>query len=134
MNIEYSNDQDVKIYKAFVLDPTNRKAVSKFCQKFGKPLMEPALKLHERLENSSTASHYNQIYGSEDNKIETKKGTKNNDPKIFKVRITGSYRKFMNNIKDEEGNLMLTKEWEGNYTDIAHIYIIAINNHDYNAV
>ena len=134
MNLVYSNDTDVKIYKAFVLQPDNRKAISKFCQKFGKPLMEPALKLHERLVSSPDAQSYNLIYAGDDNKIETLKGTKNSDPKIFKVRITGSYRKFMNNIKDEEGNLMLTKEWEGNYTDIAHIYIIAINNHDYNAV
>ena len=53
---------------------------------------------------------------------------------IFKVRVTGSWRKFFNNVIDVEGNLLLKKDWGGDFGTIVDIYVIDVNNHEYDAV
>lgn len=53
---------------------------------------------------------------------------------IFKVRVTGSWRKFFNNVIDVEGNLLLKKDWDGDFGTIIDIYVIDVNNHEYDAV
>ena len=35
-------------------------------------------------------------------------------------------------IIDEEKNLLLTQDWQGDFNAIMTIYVIAVNNHDYN--
>lgn len=58
MIIEYSNDKDVKIFQAFVNDPTNRKKLSKFTKTFGVTWIDEAIKLHSRLKSSANAHIY----------------------------------------------------------------------------
>lgn len=42
--------------------------------------------------------------------------------------------KFFNHITDEEKNLLLTQGWQGDFNSIMTIYVIAVNNHDYNNI
>lgn len=134
MVIEYSNDKDVKVFQAFVNDPTNRKKLSKFTKTFGVTWIDEAIKLHSRLKSSANAHIYNTLYGGAKNSIETKEGTKKNHPKIFKVRFGEGPRKFFNHILNQEGDLLLTQNWDGNFNLIEMIYVIAVNNHKYDAV
>ncbi len=94
--------------------------------------MEPAKKLHDRLMQYISAGTYNAKYGSTDNRIELKKGCADKEPLIFKVRIGRGERKFFNQQIDNLGSLLLTKDWNGDFNAITTIYVIAINNHDYN--
>jgi hypothetical protein len=66
-----------------------------------------------------------------DNRIEIKQGCANKEPIIMKVRVGRSSRKFFNH-KIDLNNLLLTKDWNGDFNSVETIYVIAINNHDYN--
>ena len=132
MVIEYSNSKDVKCYRDFVLNPSDRCASRAFSKTFGAPLMEPAKKLHDRLVQYVSAGAYNAKYGSTDNRIELKQGCANKEPLILKVRIGRGPRKFFNHQIDDLGTLLLTKDWNGDFNSVTTIYVIAINNHDYN--
>jgi hypothetical protein len=134
MIITNSNDKDVKCYMAFVDDPTNPKKMRAFCKRFEAAWAKEAAQLHKRLVASSDADQYNRMYGQPKNCIETMQGTKDKDPKIFKVRVGLGPRKFFHHVKNEQGDLLLTKEWIGEFKEITHIHVIAINNHDYKAV
>lgn len=131
MDIEYDSSKDVKCYKDFVLNPSDRNTQRAFSKTFGKSLMEPAKKLHDRLKFYVSAGKYNEVYGSTNNRIEIKNGCSEKEPLILKVRVGKSERKFFNNIIDKEKNLLLKKDWSGNFDTIKTIYVIAINNHDY---
>lgn len=132
MVIEYSNSKDVKCYRDFVLNPSDRGASRAFSKTFGAPLMEPAKKLHDRLVQYVSVGAYNAKYGSTDNRIELKQGCANKEPLILKVRIGRGPRKFFNHQIDDLGTLLLTKDWNGDFNSVTTIYVIAINNHDYN--
>lgn len=132
MLIEYSNSKEVKCYRDFVLNPSDRNIARAFSKTFGVSLMEPAKKLHDRLMQYISAGTYNAKYGSTDNRIELKKGCADKEPLIFKVRIGRGERKFFNQQIDNLGSLLLTKDWNGDFNAITTIYVIAINNHDYN--
>ena len=132
MVIEYSNSKDVKCYRDFVLNPSDRGASRAFSKTFGAPLMEPAKKLHDRLVQYVSAGAYNAKYGSTDNRIELKQGCANKEPLILKVRIGRGPRKFFNHQIDDLGTLLLTKDRNGDFNSVTTIYVIAINNHDYN--
>lgn len=132
MVIEYSNSKDVKCYRDFVLNPSDRGASRAFSKTFGAPLMEPAKKLHDRLVQYVSAGAYNAKYGSTDNRIELKQGCANKEPLILKVRIGRGPRKFFNHQIDDLRTLLLTKDWNGDFNSVTTIYVIAINNHDYN--
>ena len=131
MVIEYNNHKDVKCYRDFVLSPYDRKAQTAFSKIFSNALMEPAKKLHDRLISYSSAGAYNAKFGSTDNRIEIKQGCANKEPIIMKVRVGRSSRKFFNH-KIDLNNLLLTKDWNGDFNSVETIYVIAINNHDYN--
>ena len=132
MVIEYSNSKEVKCYRDFVLNPSDRDASRAFSKTFGAPLMEPAKKLHDRLVQYVSAGAYNAKYGSTDNRIELKQGCANKEPLILKVRIGRGPRKFFNHQIDDLGTFLLTKDWNGDFNSVTTIYVIAINNHDYN--
>lgn len=132
MVIEYGNSKDVKCYRDFVLSPDNRGASRAFSKTFGVNLMEPAKKLHDRLKKHGSAGTYNTIYGQTDNRIEIKQGCRKKDPLILKVRVGRGTRKFFNHIIDDKRNLLLTQDWKGDFNSIITIYVIAVNNHDYN--
>lgn len=134
MNISHSSDKDVKCFMAFVEDPTNVKKMRAFCRRFEAAWATEAVQLHNRLVASTDADHYNRLYGQPKNCIEIKLGTRDNDPKIFKVRIGQGPRKFFHQIKNDDGEFLLTKEWAGEFQKITHLYVIAVNNHDYKAV
>ncbi len=134
MNIEYGSSKEVECYRDFVLNPDDRKASRAFSKTFGASLMEPAIKLHDRLKTYISAGAYNSVFGPTNNRIEIKKGCKNKDPLILKVRVGQGPRKFFNHIIDEEKNLLLTQDWQGDFNSIMTIYIIAVNNHDYNNI
>ena len=40
----------------------------------------------------------------------------------------------LNNVIDVEGNLLLKKDWGGDFGTIVDIYVIDVNNHEYDAV
>lgn len=134
MDIEYGSSKEVKCYRDFVLNPDDRKALRAFSKTFGANLMEPAKKLHDRLKTYISAGTYNAMFGQTDNRIEIKQGCSKNEPLILKVRIGRGPRKFFNHIIDENKNLLLTQNWQGDFNSITTIYVIAINNHDYNNI
>lgn len=134
MNIEYGSSKEVKCYRDFVLNPDNRNASRAFSKTFGASLMGPAKKLHDRLRRSVSAGAYNAMFGQTDNRIEIKQGCAKKDPLILKVRVGRGPRKFFNHITDEEKNLLLTQDWQGDFNSIMTIYVIAVNNHDYNNI
>ncbi len=134
MFIEYSESKEVICYRDFVLNPDNRIAARAFSKTFGVNLMEPAKKLHDRLTQYVSAGEYNAIYGTTENRIEIKKGDGDKASLVFKVRIGRSHRKFFNHLREENRDILQKKEWQGNFHAIKTIYVIAVNNHDYNAV
>lgn len=134
MVIEYSNSKEVKCYRDFVLNPDDRGASRAFSKTFGVNLMEPAKKLHDRLKRYVSAGAYNAMYGKTDNRIEIKQGCTNKEPLILKVRVGRGPRKFFNHIIDDDGNFLLTQNWQGDFNSIMTIFVIAVNNHDYNNI
>lgn len=134
MVIEYSNSKEVKCYRDFVLNPDDRGASRAFSKTFGVNLMEPAKKLHDRLKRYVSAGAYNAMYGKTDNRIEIKQGCTNKEPLILKVRVGRGSRKFFNHIIDDDGNFLLTQNWQGDFNSIITIFVIAVNNHDYNNI
>ncbi len=134
MDIEYCNSKEVKCYRDYVLHPDDRAASRAFSKLFGANLMEPAKKLHDRLTSFVSAGAYNAVFGTTDNRIEIKQGCANKEPLVLKVRVGRGPRKFFNHITDEIGNFLLTKDWVGDFNSIVKIYVIAVNNHDYNKV
>lgn len=134
MVIEYSNSKEVKCYRDFVLNPDDRGASRAFSKTFGVYLMEPAKKLHDRLKRYVSAGAYNAMYGKTDNRIEIKQGCTNKEPLILKVRVGRGHRKFFNHIIDDDGNFLLTQNWQGEFNSIMTIFVIAVNNHDYNNI
>lgn len=131
MIIEYCNSKEVKCYRDFVQNPSDRKALRAFSKTFGDALMEPAKKLHDRLIQYASAGTYNSIYGNTDNRIELKQGCADKNPLIFKVRVGRGPRKFFYH-ELEDGSHLLKKNWTGDFDSITKVYVIAINNHDYN--
>lgn len=135
MFIEYDNTaKEVRCYRDFVQNPADRSATRAFSKAFGVSLMEPAKKLHDRLLRYPSAGAYNADFGRTDNRIELKQGCRDHDPLILKVRVGRGSRKFFNQIVDEVGNLLLKREWTGCFNSVTRIYVIAINNHDYNNI
>ena len=134
MVIEYGSSKEVKCYRDFVLNPDNRGASRAFSKVFGINLMEPAKKLHDRLKRYASAGAYNIVFGQTDNRIELKQGCGKKEPLILKVRVGRGPRKFFNHLIDDGQNLLLTQDWQGDFNSITTIYVIAINNHDYNKI
>lgn len=132
MEIEYNKSKAVECYRNFVSSPADRDARKNFSKTFGKELMKPALKIHERLSQCGSACEYNKIYGKTKNGIELVAGCQGKNPVILKVRINDSYRKFFNHVVDSTcGELLLTEKWCGNFEAIKTIKVADINNHDY---
>lgn len=134
MEIEYGNSKEVKCYRDFVLNPDNRNVAKAFSRIFGANLMMPAKKLHDRLSKHDSAGAYNAVFGQTDNRIEIKHGCGDKEPLILKIRISRGCRKFFNHITDSRKNLLLTQDWQGDFNSIKTIYVIAVNNHDYNNI
>lgn len=133
MDIRFKSTKECKCYQAFVEDPTNRAKRRVFGKMFN-GIEEESVKLHKRLLSFSDAGAYNKVYGGTTNCIELKRGVKKENPLILKTRVTGSWRKFFHHICSEGGDFLLVKDWCGNFDTISVIYIIDVNNHDYNAV
>lgn len=132
MTIEYHNSKEVECYRDFVKNPDNRKAMRAFERIFGKTLMEPAKKLHDRLLSYKTAGAYNADYGCTNNRIELKQGCRDREPLVMKVRVDGWHRKFFHHLFGE--GAMLKKDWTGDFNSVEKIYVIDVNNHDYKKV
>lgn len=133
MDIRFKSSKECKCYQAFVEDPTNRANRRAFEKNFG-GIAEESVKLHKRLLSFTNAGAYNKIYGGTTNRIEIKRGERKENPLILKTRVTGSWRKFFHHIATDAGDFLLVKDWIGNFDAISIIYIIDVNNHDYNAV
>jgi len=134
MKISFKKTKENRCYEDFVNDPLDRGKRRKFERMYSQQIAESAIKLHQRLVSFGSAGEYNKMYGSTDNRIEKKQGTRSNAPMVFKVRVTGSYRKFFHHEQDEIGNLLLTKDWSGDFSLLTSLYVICVNNHDYNEV
>lgn len=134
MHVIFKETKTNKIYEDFVKEPTDRKKQRAFNKQFGNQIASEAVKLHQRMISYPNAGAYNKVYGQTKNRIETKSGVRNNDPMIFKVRVTGSWRKFFNNYIDVERNLLIKKDWKGDFGTIVDIYVVDVNNHEYDAV
>lgn len=130
MKIEYGTSKEIKCYRDFVQNPDDRSACRAFSKMFGKNWMAPAKKLHDRLKNYPTAADYNKDYGRTDNRIELKVGVADKKPLILKVRISGGPRKFFNHLLDN-GECLLKKDWQGDFSTINTILVIEVNNHNY---
>lgn len=133
MEIRFKSTKECKCYQAFVEDPTNRAKRRAFGKMFGS-IEEESVKLHKRLLSFANAGAYNKVYGGTTNSIELKRGVKKENPLILKTRVTGSWRKFFHHIFSETGDFLLVKDWDGNFDAVNVIYVIDVNNHDYNAV
>lgn len=132
MDIKYDGgSKSVVCYRDYVQSPDDRSAARAFRKKFGENLMSPAIKLHERFLNYSSAGSYNAMYGSTDNRIEIKRAVKDRDALVLKVRVDRSYRKFFNHLK-EDSVILLKKDWQGDFNAVTVIFVTDVNNHDYN--
>lgn len=134
LKISYSNAKEVVIYRAFVENPKDRKARKDFKREFGAELMEPAVKLHERLKKYPNAAKYNDVFGKTKNRIGFVRGISDNKPFVLKVRVGGESRKFFRQVINDKGILLKAGDWKGNFNETEEIYVIAVNNHDYNEV
>ncbi len=134
MVIEYADNKDVKCYRDYVLNPDNPIVLRAFRKAFGVNLMSVAKKLHDRLKQYKTAGEYNIAYGKTNNRIEIKQGKSKKEPLVFKVRVDDSWRKFFHSVANENGDVLLTQNWTGDFNSVATIFVIAINNHDYKKV
>ena len=100
---------------------------------YGPSIAGESVKLHKRLKQYDTAANYNKVYGLTANRIEIKNGGKDKDPFILKVRVTGAFRKFFYHIVTTESlEFLKKKDWKGAFEEVSYIYVIEINNHDYN--
>ena len=132
MRIQFKDTKENRCYEDFVNNPSDRTKMRAFKKMYG-AIEDEAVKLHKRLNNSETVAAYNKIYGSTNNRIETKSGGKDKEPFILKVRVTGSYRKFFYHVLNSETmEFLKKKDWAGQFEDVSHIFVIAVNNHDYN--
>lgn len=132
MEITFKDTKDNKVYEQYVNDPTDRIKLRAFTKKYSSQIASEAVKLHQRLISHESAGTYNRMYGSTNNRIETKKGTKHNEYMCFKVRVTGAWRKFFHQILEDD--YLLTKDWEGDFDGITSIYVCEINKHDYDTI
>ena len=133
MDILFKSSKECKCYQAFVEDPTNRAKRRAFGRMFC-GLEDESVKLHKRLQSFANAGDYNKVYGGTKNSIEKKSGEKKENPLILKTRLTGSWRKFFHHVATEAGEFLLVKDWTGDFDSVNTIYVISVNNHDYNAV
>lgn len=135
MKILFKDTKENKCYQEFVDDPSDRKKMRAFNKTYGASIADESVKLHKRLKQYTTAADYNKIYGSTTNRIETKSGGKDKDPFILKVRVTGAFRKFFYHIINlDDLDFLKKKDWTGAFENVTDIYVIAVNNHDYNIV
>lgn len=134
MRILFKDTKENRCYEDFVNNPSDRTKMRAFKKMYG-AIEDEAVKLHKRLNNFDTVAAYNKVYGSTNNRIETKSAGKEKDPFILKVRITGSYRKFFYHVLNLETMEFLKKrDWSGQFGDVSNIFVIAVNNHDYNII
>lgn len=133
MDIRFKSTKECKCFQAFVEDPTNRAKRRAFGKMFS-GIEEESVKLHKRLLSFADAGAYNKVFGATTNRIELKRGVKKENPLILKIRVTGSWRKFFYNISSKDGDFLLVKDWCGNFDAVSVIYVVDVNNHDYNSV
>ena len=131
MDINYGTSKEVKCYRDFVQNPDDRSSIRAFVKMFGKPLLEPAKRLHDRLSTYPSAGDYNKVYGTTDNRIDLMQGVADKNPLILKVRVGRGPRKFFHQIINECESL-IKKDWKGDFNSVTSILVIEINNHDYN--
>lgn len=131
MQIAFKNTKELKCYKELVEHPTDRKALHFFLKYFPKDIMIDCIRRYEQMKQFDTVSDYNRVFGSTTNRIEKKDGTRQNNPVVLKVRVSGSWRKFFYTICENNDHL-LTKDWKGQFDEVKRIYIIDVNKHDYN--
>lgn len=132
MTIRFKNTKENNVYEQYVTDPTDRAKLRAFTKKYSSQIAGEAVKLHQRLIAHPTAASYNKMFGATNNRIEIKRGTKENLPMYFKVRVTGSWRKFFHQLIGD--SFVLGKEWVGDFESISDIYVYEINNHEYAAI
>lgn len=132
MDIKFKDTKENNVYEQYVNDPTDRGKFRAFTKEYSKQIASEAVKLHNRLLSHESAGSYNRMFGTTNNRIETKKGTKQNECMCFKVRVTGAWRKFFHQKIGEE--LLITKNWTGDFDGITSIYVCEINKHDYDTI
>lgn len=136
MNITYSDKKDIIAYRDFVCNATDRNAQRRFRRYYPAEIEKAAVKLHNRLHSYSSVAAYNAVYGRSDNRIELLLGVGENERLIVKTRINDSYRKFFHIIAIKEDFTMLIKrDWGGTLDEtMTDLYVIEVNNHDYNGI
>lgn len=133
MVIQYSNDKNVQIWRNFVENYDDRSALKQFRRHFGMQLERHALKLHRSLCTIPNAHLFNLQQGC-DNKLEILQGRKSNTPLVLKVRINQAWRKCCNALPSPDATPITNANWDGNYQQVQSLYVIDINNHNYNAL
>ena len=132
MQITFDNNRDMKCYENFVKNPLDRTYRRKFWKVFSDEIADEAVKRYDLMKKFPSASDYNQVYGASDNRIEIKRGTKDKEPLVFKVRISRSYRKFFYMIAQSGTDLYLRKqEWVGQFNELTNVHIFEVNKHEY---
>jgi len=131
MLIEFKNTKELKCYKDFVEHPTDRKALRAFLKYYPKEIAQDCARRYELMKQYASALEYNQVFGGTTNRIEKKDGTKQNNPLVLKVRVSGSWRKFFYTFTEAD-SFLLTKDWVGQFDEVKSIYVIDVNKHDYN--
>ena len=133
MDITYCNDKDVACYRDYVLHPDDRKASRAFAKRFGKELMAPAERLHERLKTCVSAGEYNVKFGQTKNCIEKMQGCRDGDPLVLKVRVSLKVRKFFYHMLAGSDPLLM-RDWQGDFGSVTAIHVVAVNHHEYSKV
>ena len=134
VDITYKDEKGCNCYRDLMKNPTDRICIKNFTKKFCKEIINPAIKLHDRLEAFGTASEYNKVFGNTNNRIEKKSGTGDKESLVLKVRITDSYRKFFYFIPIDKDSAITTEEWNGQFNEVNSIHVFEINKHNYDKV
>lgn len=126
MDVYFGKDKDLKTYEAYIENPADRQAYRKFTKVYPKEIADEAIKRHKLFKKYPSAKDYNDVYGASQNRIEKKEGIKDKDPFILKVRINGAWRKFFNIFVDDNDDLLLKKDWNGQFEEVKSIYVVAV--------
>ncbi|OAV75848.1 hypothetical protein Barb7_00499 [Bacteroidales bacterium Barb7] len=131
MNITYEENKACVCFKELVENPLDRSCSKRFTKIFNHDIIQACIRLHERFVAAETAADYNKMYGSGQNRIEVKEGTKNKDDLVLKVRITDAYRKFFHAMESSGEGMVIRENWKGQFADIRNIHVFDVNKHEY---
>lgn len=130
MRLNFSKTKECRAIENISINSVDRNFIKEFNRRYNAKLLQPTVKMCQRLISTDNAHVYNATFGG--NKIELLSGVKNSEPTVLKVKIQDGYRKLFHFFCDDnDDNFSLTKDWKGQFNEVSSIYIYEMNNHNY---